>query len=62
MSTTRGLRRLPGAQEREGAGDTCPRGLLAALRKLDEPTLKTRTGGLLTKGQIDGVLGAATAS
>jgi hypothetical protein len=38
-------------------GDACPRGLLAALRKLDEPTLKTRTGGLLTKSQIDGVLG-----
>jgi hypothetical protein len=35
----------------------CPRGLLAALRRLDEPTLKTRTGGLLSRSQIDGVLG-----
>ena len=36
---------------------SCPRGLLAALRKLDEPGLKTRTAGLLSKGQIEGVLG-----
>jgi hypothetical protein len=37
--------------------ETCPRALLAGLRKLDEPTLKTRTGGLLSKGQMEGVLG-----
>jgi hypothetical protein len=37
--------------------ETCPRALLAGLRKLDEPTLKTRTGGLLNKGQMEGVLG-----
>jgi len=46
-----------GLRNEKQLGDACPRGLLAALRKLDEPTLKTRTGGLLTKGQIDGVLG-----
>lgn len=45
-----------GLRNEKELGDACPRGLLAALRKLDEPTLKTRTGGLLTKGQIDGVL------
>ena len=48
---------FPGLRNEKELGDACPRGLLAALRKLDEPTLKTRTGGLLTKGQIDGVLG-----
>jgi len=36
--------------------DACPRGLLAALRKLDGPTLKTRAGGLLSRSQIEGVL------
>ena len=46
-----------GLRNEKELGDACARGLLAALRKLDEPTLKTRTGGLLTKGQIDGVLG-----
>ena len=33
-----------------------PRELLAGLRKLDQPTLVTRLGGLVSKGQITGLL------
>lgn len=44
-------------QDEKQLPQNCPRRLLAALRKLDEPTLKTRAGGLLSMGQIEGLLG-----
>jgi len=44
-------------RDEEQLPQNCPRRLLAALRRLDEPTLKTRAGGLLSMGQIEGLLG-----
>jgi hypothetical protein len=37
-------------------GDRCSREMLAAMRRLDQPTLVTRLGGLVDKGQIKGLL------
>jgi hypothetical protein len=37
-------------------GTRCPRQLLAALRSLDEATLRNRMEDLLTRGQVDGLL------
>jgi hypothetical protein len=43
------------ARERS-LGTRCPRQLLAALRSLDEVTLRQKMADLLTQGQIDGLL------
>jgi hypothetical protein len=37
-------------------GDRCSREMLAAMRRLDQPTLVTRLGGLVDRGQIKGLL------
>jgi hypothetical protein len=54
---TRAFKVFKDLRDEEQLPENCPRRLLAALRKLDEPTLKTRAGGLLSMGQIEGLLG-----
>jgi hypothetical protein len=40
----------------QNLGTHCPRGLLEALRRLDRPALESGMRGLLTSGQINGLL------
>ena len=54
---TRAFKVFKDLQDEKQLPENCPRRLLAALRKLDEPTLKTRAGGLLSMDQIEGLLG-----
>ena len=54
---TRAFKVVKELRDEKQLPENCPRRLLAALRKLDEPTLKTRAGGLLSMGQIGGLLG-----
>jgi len=43
-------------QHEEKLGRRCARGLLEAMRRLDEPTLRRTMGDLLGEGQIEGLL------
>jgi hypothetical protein len=54
---TRAFKVFKDLRDQKQLPGNCPRRLLAALRALDEPTLKTRAGGLLSMGQIEGLLG-----
>jgi hypothetical protein len=54
---TRAFKVFKDLRDQKQLPESCPRRLLAALRRLDEPTLKTRAGGLLSMGQIEGLLG-----
>jgi hypothetical protein len=54
---TRAFKTFKDLRDEKQLPESCPRRLLAALRKLDERTLKTRAGGLLSMGQIEGLLG-----
>ena len=54
---TRGFGHFKTLKSEKELGQRCERRLLAALRALDQPTLEARMEGVLTAGQIDGLLG-----
>jgi hypothetical protein len=53
---TRAFKIFKALAHEKNLGMRCPRQLLAALRGLDENTLRTRMEDLLTQGQVDGLL------
>ena len=54
---TRAFKIFKELKDREEPGDAlCARDFLAALRALDQPTLGAAMKGLLTEGQVDGLL------
>jgi hypothetical protein len=53
---TRAFKIFKDLKKEEELGNNCMRELLAALRKLDKATLSAEMAGLLTEGQINGVL------
>lgn len=54
---SRAFKRFKELPSRKNLGRRCPRTLLAALRRLDKPTLESTMDDLLDGYQIDGVLG-----
>jgi len=53
---TRAFKIFKALAHEKNLGKRCPRQLLAALRGLDEGTLRNRMKDLLTRGQVDGLL------
>jgi hypothetical protein len=53
---TRAFKIFEDLKSEKNLGDRCSRDFLAAMRKLDKPTLKPLLADLLTEGQIDALL------
>jgi hypothetical protein len=54
---TRGFKMFKDLRKEDQLGPRCERHLLAALRQLEEPSLKETMSGVLDSGQIEGLLG-----
>jgi hypothetical protein len=54
---TRGFKIFKALKNEKSLTEFCERSLLAGMRRLDKPELQARMAGLLSEGQVNGLLG-----